>query len=145
MRKVLWPSRTELVTYSIVVIVFVVIMVAIVAGLDFGFAKLVLSVFGVDVAIPGPVLVCYWNATGGWSEFQTRQCCQRLVELALVSDYRHDSDQLMLHRILHAYLGEQTRHRRGELNRALIDAHRSLVPEEDGASAWWQLVKSERK
>jgi preprotein translocase subunit SecE len=46
MRKVLWPSRTELVTYSIVVIVFVVIMVAIVAGLDFGFAKLVLSVFG---------------------------------------------------------------------------------------------------
>jgi preprotein translocase subunit SecE len=46
MRKVLWPSRSELVTYSIVVIVFVVIMVAIVAGLDFGFAKLVLQVFG---------------------------------------------------------------------------------------------------
>ena len=33
-------------TYSIVVIVFVVIMVAIVAGLDIGFAKLVLLVFG---------------------------------------------------------------------------------------------------
>jgi preprotein translocase subunit SecE len=46
MRKVLWPSRTELVTYAIVVIVFVVIMVAIVAGLDFGFTKLVLGVFG---------------------------------------------------------------------------------------------------
>ncbi len=46
MRKVLWPSRSELVTYSIVVIVFVVVMVAIVAGLDFGFAKLVLQVFG---------------------------------------------------------------------------------------------------
>jgi preprotein translocase subunit SecE len=46
MRKVLWPSRNELVTYSIVVIVFVVIMVAIVAGLDVGFAKLVLLVFG---------------------------------------------------------------------------------------------------
>ena len=46
MRKVLWPSRHELVTYSIVVIIFVVIMVAIVAGLDFGFAKLVLQVFG---------------------------------------------------------------------------------------------------
>ena len=46
MRKVLWPSRTELVTYSIVTIVFVVIMVAIVAGLDFGFTKLVLSLFG---------------------------------------------------------------------------------------------------
>ena len=46
LRKVLWPSRHELVTYSIVVIVFVVIMVSIVAGLDIGFAKLVLEVFG---------------------------------------------------------------------------------------------------
>ena len=46
MRKVLWPSRNELVTYSIVVIVFVVIMVALVAGLDIGFAKLVLLLFG---------------------------------------------------------------------------------------------------
>ena len=46
MRKVLWPSRSELVTYSIVVIIFVVIMVAIVAGLDIGFAKLVLLAFG---------------------------------------------------------------------------------------------------
>jgi preprotein translocase subunit SecE len=46
MRKVLWPSRNELATYSVVVIVFVVIMVAIVAGLDIGFAKLVLLLFG---------------------------------------------------------------------------------------------------
>ena len=46
MRKVLWPSRNELITYSIVVIIFVVIMIAIVAGLDIGFAKLVLKLFG---------------------------------------------------------------------------------------------------
>jgi preprotein translocase subunit SecE len=46
MRKVLWPSRSELVTYAIVVIVFVVVMIAIVAGLDVGFAKLVLDLFG---------------------------------------------------------------------------------------------------
>ena len=46
MRKVLWPSRKELTTYTIVVIVFVVIMVTIVAGLDLGFAKLVLWLFG---------------------------------------------------------------------------------------------------
>jgi preprotein translocase subunit SecE len=45
MRKVLWPSRSELVTYGIVVIIFVVIMVALVAGLDIGIAKLVLEVF----------------------------------------------------------------------------------------------------
>ncbi len=45
MRKVLWPSRHELITYSIVVIIFVVIMIAIVAGLDIGLAKVVLKVF----------------------------------------------------------------------------------------------------
>ncbi len=46
MRKVLWPSRKELGTYTAVVIVFVVIMVSLVAGLDIGFAKLVLWLFG---------------------------------------------------------------------------------------------------
>jgi len=46
MRKVLWPSRNELLTYTIVVIVFVVIMVSLVAGLDLGLAKLVLKIFG---------------------------------------------------------------------------------------------------
>jgi preprotein translocase subunit SecE len=46
LRKVLWPSRTELGTYAVVVIIFVVIMVALVAGLDIGFAKLVLLLFG---------------------------------------------------------------------------------------------------
>ena len=46
MRKVLWPTRKELWTYTVVVIVFVVIMVAMVSGLDVGFAKLVLEVFG---------------------------------------------------------------------------------------------------
>jgi preprotein translocase subunit SecE len=46
LRKVLWPSRNELGTYAVVVIVFVVIMVAIVAGVDIGFARLVLLLFG---------------------------------------------------------------------------------------------------
>jgi preprotein translocase subunit SecE len=46
MRKVLWPSRHELVTYTAVVIVFVVIMITIVGFLDLGLAKLVLKVFG---------------------------------------------------------------------------------------------------
>jgi preprotein translocase subunit SecE len=46
MRKVLWPSRNDLMTYTIVVIVFVVIMVALVAGMDLGLAKLVLKIFG---------------------------------------------------------------------------------------------------
>jgi len=44
--KVIWPSRKELLTYTAVVIVFLVIMVSLVAGLDAGFAKLVVWMFG---------------------------------------------------------------------------------------------------
>jgi WD40 repeat protein len=98
-----------------------------------------LAVFGEDVEIPGPVLARYWEATGGWSQFQTRRYCQRLDELALVSGYRRDPEQMTVHDVIRAYLREQTRHRRGELDQALIDAHRNLVPEEGGTSAWWQL------
>ncbi len=46
MRKVIYPTRSELVTYVVVVLVFVSIMVAIVAGLDYGFTRLDLKVFG---------------------------------------------------------------------------------------------------
>lgn len=44
--KVIWPSRKELVTYTVVVVVFVTIMVTLVSGLDLLFAKGVLLVFG---------------------------------------------------------------------------------------------------
>ncbi len=46
MRKVLWPSRKEMTTYTVVVMIFVVLMVTIVALLDFGLAKAVIAVFG---------------------------------------------------------------------------------------------------
>jgi preprotein translocase subunit SecE len=46
LRKVIWPTRTQLITYTVVVIVFVTIMVAILALLDFAFSWVVLEVFG---------------------------------------------------------------------------------------------------
>jgi preprotein translocase subunit SecE len=46
LRKVIWPTRKELITYTWVVIVFVTAVTAIVGLLDFVFAKLVLAVFG---------------------------------------------------------------------------------------------------
>jgi preprotein translocase subunit SecE len=46
LRKVVWPTRNELMTYTSVVIVFVVIIMAIVYGLDYGFSKLSFLVFG---------------------------------------------------------------------------------------------------
>jgi preprotein translocase subunit SecE len=45
LRKVIWPTRKELLTYTAVVVVFVAVMLTIVAGLDFAFAKGVLWVF----------------------------------------------------------------------------------------------------
>ena len=46
LRKVVRPTRSELWNYTIVVIVFVSVMMALVSGLDFGFSKLVGLVFG---------------------------------------------------------------------------------------------------
>ncbi|MGH3414712.1 MAG: preprotein translocase subunit SecE [Marmoricola sp.] len=46
LRKVVWPTQHELVTYFIVVVVFVVVLIGIVAGFDLGFGKLVFWLFG---------------------------------------------------------------------------------------------------
>ncbi|WBB66351.1 preprotein translocase subunit SecE [Micromonospora sp. WMMD812] len=46
LRKVIWPTRKELLTYTAVVIVFVAVMLTIVGVLDYGFAEGVLWVFG---------------------------------------------------------------------------------------------------
>lgn len=46
LRKVVRPTRSELVNYTIVVIVFVTFVMAFVSAVDFGFVKLVLWVFG---------------------------------------------------------------------------------------------------
>ncbi|MEI2717584.1 MAG: preprotein translocase subunit SecE [Candidatus Nanopelagicales bacterium] len=46
LRKVIWPTRKELIAYTGVVIVFVVIMAGIVALMDFVFGRGVLALFG---------------------------------------------------------------------------------------------------
>lgn len=46
LRKVIWPSRKQLVTYTIVVLVFVSFMVAFIALLDWVFGQGVLFLFG---------------------------------------------------------------------------------------------------
>jgi len=46
LHKVIWPTRKELVTYTTVAIVFILVMTGIVTGLDYGFTKLVFEIFG---------------------------------------------------------------------------------------------------
>lgn len=46
LRKVIWPTRKELVTYAVVVVFFIAVMMTIIAGFDYGFARAVQWVFG---------------------------------------------------------------------------------------------------
>ncbi|MCY7395058.1 MAG: preprotein translocase subunit SecE [Nocardioides sp.] len=45
LRKVVYPTRDQLVTYFAVVMVFVIVMMALVSALDLGFGKLAFAVF----------------------------------------------------------------------------------------------------
>jgi preprotein translocase subunit SecE len=45
LRKVVWPTQQQLVTYFFVVMVFVVVMMALIAGLDLGIGKLIFWLF----------------------------------------------------------------------------------------------------
>jgi preprotein translocase subunit SecE len=46
LRKVIWPNRKQMMTYTSVVLVFLAFMVALVGLADLGLAKLVMLVFG---------------------------------------------------------------------------------------------------
>ena len=46
LRKVIWPNRKQMGSYTSVVLVFLVFMVALIGVVDLGLAKLVLLVFG---------------------------------------------------------------------------------------------------
>lgn len=46
LRKVVWPTRHQLTTYTIVVIIFVLIVIGLVFVIDYGFGEAVSFVFG---------------------------------------------------------------------------------------------------
>ena len=46
LRKVIWPNRKQMVSYTTVVLLFLAFMVALIGGVDLGLTKLVSLVFG---------------------------------------------------------------------------------------------------
>ena len=46
LRKVIWPTRNELVTYTAAALSFIIFMSVVVLTLDYGFTKLMFWVFG---------------------------------------------------------------------------------------------------
>jgi preprotein translocase subunit SecE len=49
LQKVAWPTRQEVVSYSVVVVVSVIVIAALIFVMDFFFTKAVLALFGVEV------------------------------------------------------------------------------------------------
>ena len=47
LRKVVWPTRSETTNYTVVVVITIVVITAIVAGLDWVFSQSVLELFDV--------------------------------------------------------------------------------------------------
>jgi preprotein translocase subunit SecE len=46
LKKVVWPTKEQMVTYTAVVVVFVIIMGLIISALDYLFVQIVLFIFG---------------------------------------------------------------------------------------------------
>ena len=46
LRKVIWPTRKELITYTTVAVIFILVMAGIVTGVDTALTRLVFAVFG---------------------------------------------------------------------------------------------------
>ncbi len=45
MKKVVWPSRDDVITYSIIVFIMLILLTAMIGGLDYGFTRAALKVF----------------------------------------------------------------------------------------------------
>ena len=48
LRKVAWPTRQEVVSYSVVVLVASIVIAALIFGMDFVFTKAILALFGIE-------------------------------------------------------------------------------------------------
>lgn len=49
LKKVAWPTRPEVVAYSIVVLVSSIVVAALIFGMDFVFTRAVLALYGVEL------------------------------------------------------------------------------------------------
>ncbi|MFN2525421.1 MAG: preprotein translocase subunit SecE [Actinomycetota bacterium] len=50
LRKVAWPTRPEVVAYSVVVLISLIIVATLIFGMDFVFTKAVLALFGIETS-----------------------------------------------------------------------------------------------
>ena len=63
----------------------------------------------------------------------------------LLADYRREPDRLAMHDVFRSYLRQLTAYRRAELDAAIIDAHRELLPPDQDPGPGWAAVPGEHK
>ena len=113
-----------------------------------------LGVFAEDETIPFPLVARLWRATAGLDDLQAAQVCNRLTQLALVSQAAGEAHGLTLHDIVRDFLrAEIGQQRLAKLNGMLLDAVAADLPAVrplDPAAgrlaqeAWWELGVGDR-
>ena len=112
-----------------------------------------LGVFAEDEAIPFSLVAQLWRATAGLDNLQASQVCNRLAQLALLSQLVGPAGDLTLHDVVREFIrAELGQQRLASLNSMLVDIVAAGLPKAsppDGAAcpvwvAWWELSHRDR-
>ena len=113
-----------------------------------------LGVFAEDETIPFSLIARLWRATSGLDDLHAAQVCQRLAQLALVSEAAGSARGITVHDVVRDFLrAELGRQRLAELNVTLSDTVAADLPAAspvDRAAgcpvrvAWWELGHQDR-
>ncbi|MGL5810671.1 MAG: WD40 repeat domain-containing protein [Nocardioides sp.] len=83
-----------------------------------------MAVFPPSTPIPLDVLSRWWGEAHGWSPVAVRHFCRILADRSLISAYRADREDIVLHDVFRAYLRGLVAPNLPELHQSLLDALR---------------------
>ncbi len=108
-----------------------------------------LGVFAREETIPFSLITRFWRATAGLDDLQAAQMCNRLAQLALVSQTTGPALGITLHEVVREFLrAEVGQQRLAVLNGTLLDAVAADLPTASALDpagmrplqvAWWEL------
>ena len=113
-----------------------------------------LAIFAEDETIPFNTVARLWRATAGLDDLRAAQVCQRLAQLALVSEAVGPARGITVHDVVHDFLrAELGQQRLAQVTGILLDAVAAGLPaasplDADAACtsrvAWWELGDEDR-
>jgi WD40 repeat protein len=103
-----------------------------------------LGVFPAGTDIPLETLARFWKRTGGVDRHEAERLCYLYAEANLIEGFQPDPPAIRLHDVIAGYLQHVARPRAAALNSALLDSHRTDVPDAGALpTAWWRLSAQE--